>query len=77
MIPKGILALAVEFLAMMLIIAPLVECYRNKMILEDYKISVANSSIGILYEINGFLSGQVRLRGRNNGSHPYKYLEMH
>jgi hypothetical protein len=44
--------------------------------ISDYKIFVATPAIGIIYEINGFLSGQVRLRGRNNGSYPYKYLEM-
>jgi hypothetical protein len=30
--------------------------------ISDYKIFVATPAIGILYEINGFLSSQVRLR---------------
>jgi hypothetical protein len=44
--------------------------------ISDYKIFVTAPAIGILYEINGLLSGQVRLRDRNHGSYPYKYLEM-
>jgi hypothetical protein len=36
----------------------------------------APPAIDILYEINGFLSGQVRLRSRDYGSYPYKYPKM-
>ena len=55
----------------------------NKMIqpkialrLGGYKIFTATPAVGILYEVNGFLSGNVRLRGRDNGSYLYNYLEM-
>jgi hypothetical protein len=41
-----------------------------------YEIIPADPATGILYRVNGFLSGHVRLRGRPNGSYPYKYLEM-
>src|SRR4030095_10557618 len=44
--------------------------------ISEYEIMPADPAIGILYRINGFLSGHVRLRGRPNGSYPYKYLEM-
>jgi hypothetical protein len=42
----------------------------------DYHIIPAYPAIGILYEINGFLSGHIRVRGRANGSYPFNYLEM-
>jgi len=44
--------------------------------LGGYKIFTATPAVGILYEVNGFLSGNVRLRGRDNGSYLYNYLEM-
>jgi hypothetical protein len=39
----------------------------------------ANPAIGILYITKDspfFLSGHVRMRGKNNGQYPYKYLKM-
>jgi hypothetical protein len=39
----------------------------------------ANPAIGILYvtrDSPDFISGHVRMRGRDNGRYPYKYLEM-
>jgi hypothetical protein len=39
----------------------------------------ANPAIGILYvtkDSPGFISGHVRMRGKDNGKYPYKYLEM-
>jgi hypothetical protein len=45
----------------------------------NYIIILATPATGILYITKNspdFLSGHVRLRGRNNGRYPYKYLEM-
>jgi len=42
----------------------------------DYHIIPAYPATGILYEINGFLSGHVRMRGRGGGAYPFNYLEM-
>lgn len=39
----------------------------------------ADPATGVLYVTQnspGFISGHMRMRGRNNGSYPYKYLEM-
>ena len=39
----------------------------------------ATPAIGILYVTRnspGFVSGHVRMRGRDNGQYPYRYLEM-
>jgi hypothetical protein len=39
----------------------------------------ASPATGILYVTDNnhqFISGQVRVRGRDNGSYPYNYLEM-
>jgi hypothetical protein len=39
----------------------------------------AEPATGLLYVTQNnpeFISGQVRVRGRNNGSYPYNYLEM-
>jgi hypothetical protein len=44
--------------------------------LGSYLITSAFPAVGILYIINDFLSGHVRLRGRGGGAYPYKYLEM-
>jgi hypothetical protein len=44
--------------------------------LSKYEIIPADPATGILYRINGFLSGHIRLRGRGNGAYPFKYLEM-
>jgi len=45
-------------------------------ITNGYTIIEATPATGILYEINGFLSGHVRMRGRGNGFYPFYYLEM-
>jgi hypothetical protein len=45
----------------------------------NYIIIPANPATGILYVTKNspdFISGHLRMRGRNNGSYPYKYLEM-
>jgi hypothetical protein len=47
--------------------------------LDNYFIIQATPATGILYITNDspyFLSGHVRLRGRNNGKYPFRYLEM-
>jgi hypothetical protein len=44
-----------------------------------YKIFEAAPATGILYVTDGspyFLSGHLRLRGKENGKYPYRYLEM-
>jgi hypothetical protein len=46
---------------------------------DKYFIILANPARGVLFitEDNpGFISGHVRMRGRENGSYPYNYLEM-
>jgi hypothetical protein len=45
----------------------------------NYYIIRANPAVGLLYvtEKNlGFVSGQIRMRGKNDGQYPYHYLEM-
>lgn len=45
----------------------------------DLKIIRASPAKGILFVTKNsphFVSGQVRLRGRNHGSYPFSYLEM-
>jgi hypothetical protein len=45
----------------------------------EYIIIFSNPAKGILYITEhspGFISGHVRLRGKNNGSYPYRYLNM-
>jgi hypothetical protein len=45
----------------------------------SYTTIPADPAIGVLYVTQNnpeFISGHVRMRGRNNGSYPYKYLEM-
>ncbi|MGI8720566.1 MAG: hypothetical protein ACR2KF_08600 [Nitrososphaeraceae archaeon] len=49
---------------------------QSSFILNEYHIIPANPAVGILYVVNGFLSGHVRLRAGTNGAYPYKYLEM-
>lgn len=41
-----------------------------------YEIIDPAPATGILYRTNDFISGHLRMRGRNNGRYPYKYLEM-
>ncbi len=43
---------------------------------EDYNIFKCHPATGILYLINNFMSGHVRVRGRPNGQYPYNYKEM-
>jgi hypothetical protein len=48
---------------------------RNK----KYFTIPANPATGILYVTQNnleFISGQIRMRGKNGGKYPYKYLEM-
>jgi hypothetical protein len=45
----------------------------------SYTTIPADPAKGVLYVTQNnpeFISGHVRMRGRNNGSYPYKYLEM-
>jgi hypothetical protein len=44
--------------------------------LEGYRIIIPKPATGVLFEKNGFLSGQVRMRGRGGGVYPFHYLEM-
>ena len=41
-----------------------------------YKIINCHPAIGIIYLINNFLSGDVRVHGGPNGQYPYHYKEM-
>ena len=52
---------------------------KNKHEDNSYIIIQATPATGILYVTKNspdFISGHVRLRGRNNGRYPYNYLEM-
>ena len=45
----------------------------------EYIIIFPDPAKGVLYitaNSPGFISGHVRLRGKNNGSYPYHYLDM-
>lgn len=42
----------------------------------DYKIYKAAPATGIIYLINNFISGHVRMRGKDEGRYPFHYLEM-
>jgi hypothetical protein len=42
----------------------------------DYKICRAEPATGIIYVINNFISGHLRLLGKGGGAYPHKYLEM-
>jgi hypothetical protein len=45
----------------------------------NYHIIPANPAVGLLYvteKNHGFVSGQIRMRGRDGGQYPYHYLEM-
>jgi hypothetical protein len=42
----------------------------------DYTIIPAYPATGILYIINNFLSGQIRMRGTGGGAYPANYLEF-
>ena len=43
---------------------------------ENYSIFDCHPATGIIYLANNFLSGHVRVRGKNNGQYPYNYKEM-
>jgi hypothetical protein len=46
---------------------------------QEYSIILASPVKGVLYVTQDcpyYISGQVRVRGRDNGSYPYNYLEM-
>src|SRR5262245_40797348 len=49
------------------------ETFSNEL---DYQIFTAAPATGILYLINNFLSGHVRMRGKDEGRYPFHYLEM-
>jgi hypothetical protein len=45
----------------------------------EYFVIPADPAVGVLYvtsQNSGFISGHVRLRGKDDGRYPYKYLEM-
>jgi len=42
----------------------------------NYEIVTADPAVGIIYVVNNFISGHVRLLGRKGGAYPHKYLEM-
>jgi hypothetical protein len=48
----------------------------TKFPISNYKIIDCKPATGILYLVNNFLSGHVRMRGRDNGKYPYNYKEM-
>ena len=41
-----------------------------------YRVIDCSPATGILYLANNFLSGHVRMRGKDNGRYPYNYKEM-
>ena len=43
---------------------------------EGYDIINCKPATGLLYLIKNFLSGHVRVRGKDNGRYPYNYMEM-
>jgi hypothetical protein len=46
---------------------------------QEYSIILASPVKGVLYVTRDcpyYISGQIRVRGRDNGSYPYNYLEM-
>jgi hypothetical protein len=60
-------------------ILELIKCNYSISTSTSYIIIEATPATGILYVTKNspnFISGHVRLRGRNNGRYPYNYLEM-
>ena len=43
---------------------------------EGYDIINCQPATGLLYLVNNFLSGHVRVRGKDNGQYPYNYKKM-
>jgi hypothetical protein len=46
---------------------------------QEYSIILASPAKGVLYVTQDcpyYISGQIRVRGRENGSYPFNYLEM-
>lgn len=43
---------------------------------DEYMIIKASPAVGIVYIINNFISGHVRLLAGKNGAYPHKYLKM-
>ncbi len=41
-----------------------------------YYIYVTEPATGVVYVVNNFISGHVRMRGKGDGRYPYNYLEM-
>ena len=52
----------------------LIKCKYSK--IDEYYVIPATPATGIIYIINDFISGHLRMRGNTNGSYPYRYLEM-
>lgn len=42
----------------------------------QYLVYPASPATGMIYVINNFISGHVRMRGRDGGRYPYHYLDM-
>ena len=42
----------------------------------DYRIIDCSPATGVIYLKENFLSGHVRVRGKDNGQYPYNYKEM-
>jgi hypothetical protein len=46
---------------------------------QEYSIILASPAKGVLYNTQDckyYISGQIRVRGRDNGRYPFNYLEM-
>jgi hypothetical protein len=49
------------------------------LITDKYKVIALKNATGVCYVTNGspqFISGHLRLKGRNNGSYPYQFKEL-
>src|ERR1044071_2084489 len=45
-------------------------------VVDHYGIVTAEPAIGIIYIINNFISGHLRMRGKGGGRYPFQYLEF-
>ena len=43
---------------------------------DDYLIISCKPITGILYLVNNYISGHIRVRGKDNGQYPYNYKKM-
>jgi len=63
-------------------ILDLIRCKFHHIITDNgvnYYVIPANPATGLLYvteKNHGFVSGHIRMRGKNGGQYPYNYLEM-